>query len=158
MIRMDLIAIALSLTLISCNGQTNKHNSESSKITTGNPRTSIKVDKKYDDKGNLVKYDSSYSYYYSNIKDDKKLRDSIFNNFRNSFVDRYFFSRDPYFNKLFFEDSLLGFDFYRKDFFLNRFRNNMMKMDSLFRGMDSMKNDFFRKQFLLPSPLVAPRK
>ena len=43
-----------------------------------NPQTSIKVDKKYDSKGNLIKYDSTYSYYYSNIKDNKNLEDSIF--------------------------------------------------------------------------------
>ncbi len=46
----------------------------------------------------------------------------------------------------FFEDSLLKYDFYKKDFFYNRFRNNMERMDSLFRGMDEMKNDFFNKQ------------
>jgi hypothetical protein len=157
MIRMDLIAIALSVTLMSCNDQTSKQKGESNKIPA-NPQTSVKVDKKYDDKGNLIRYDSSYSYYYSNVKDDENLSDSIFNSFRNALGNIYFFSRDPYFNDLFFEDSLLKYDFYRKDFFLNRFQNNMRRMDNLFLGMDSLKNSFFSKQFMLPVPLIAPKK
>ncbi len=157
MMRMDLIAIALSITLMSCNGQTGKQKAKSDP-NEFNPQTNIKVDKKYDDKGNLISYDSTYSYYYSNVKDDKNLRDSIFNSFRNTFNSKYLFSKDPYFNNLFFVDSLLKYDFYRKDFFLNRFRNNMRRMDSLFWGMDSMKNSFFSRQFMQPGPLIAPRK
>jgi len=156
MIRHDLIAIAVSLALTSCNAQTN-----SEKSTTVNPesapQTSIKVDKKYDDKGNLIKYDSTYSYYYSNVKDNNKLKDSIYNDFRKNFNSNYFFSSDPYFKDFFFQDSLLKYDFYRKDFFTNRFRNNMRMMDSLFWSMDSLKNSFFNRQFEIPGPLVVPK-
>jgi len=153
---MDLIAIALSVTLISCNGQTGIQKGENAD-STATPRTNIKVDKEYDSRGNIIKYDSAYSYYYSNVKDDKILRDSIFNDFRKHFDKKYFFSRDPFFNSLFFQDSLLRYDFYRQDFFMNRFRNNMMMMDSLFWGMDSLKNNFFNKQFVTPGPLMVPR-
>jgi len=153
---MELIAIALSVTLISCNGQTGIQKGESVD-STATPRTNIKVDKEYDSSGNIIRYDSSYSYYYSNVKDDKILRDSIFNDFRKQFDKKYFFSRDPFFNSLFFQDSLLRYDFYRQDFFMNRFRNNMMMMDSLFWGMDSLKNNFFNKQFVTPGPLMVPR-
>jgi hypothetical protein len=153
---MDLIAIALSVTLISCNGQTNKK-SENDK-STAEPQTNIKVDKQYDSNGNLIKYDSSYSFYYSNIKDDKNMGDSIFSNFKSQFNRKYSFSTDPYFSDFFFQDSLLKYDFYKKDFFLNRFRNNMKMMDSLFWGMDSLKNSFFSKQFIVPGPLVVPGK
>ena len=152
---MDLIAIALSFTLISCNGQTKRQNGESVN-NKANPQTNIKVDKKYDDKGNLVKYDSTYSYYYSNVNGNNKLKDSILNNFKNYFNSNYFFSTSPYFNDFFFQDSLLNYDFYRKDFFMNRFRNNMRKMDSLFWSMDSLKNSFFKKQFMIPGPIKAP--
>jgi hypothetical protein len=156
MIRMDLIAIALSVALISCNGQTKKQNGESVN-SSAIPQTKVIVDKKYDDKGNLIKYDSTYSYYYSNVKDNKNLKDSILSNFKNQFNNKYFFSTDPYFNDFFFEDSLLKYDFYRKDFFVNRFRNNMRMMDSLFWGMDSLKNSFFNKQFMVPGPVKVPK-
>jgi hypothetical protein len=157
MIRIDKIVLALSVALISCNGQTNKEKSKSADVTS-NPQTSIKVDKKYDNNGNLIKYDSTYSYYYSNVKDNKNLKDSIFGNFMNHFNNKYFFSNDPYFSDFFFQDSLLKYDFYRKDFFTNRFRNNMRMMDSLFWGMDSLKNNFFNKQFKIPGPIRVPVK
>jgi hypothetical protein len=156
MIRNDIIAIALSIALISCNGQTNKEKSTSIN-PSGNPQTSIKVDKKYDSKGNLIKYDSTYSYYYSNVQDKKNLKDSVFNNFKSEFNRKYFFSRNPYFDDFFFQDSLLIYDFYRRDFFMNRFRNNMRMMDSLFWGMDSLKNCFFNRQFIIPAPIKTPK-
>jgi len=154
--RIASIAIALSVTLYSCNGQEGK--TKESKVASNIPQTNIKVDKQYDKNGNLIKYDSTYSYYYSNVQSDINLKDSILNNFKKQFNKRYFFSGDPFFNDLFFEDSLLMYDFYKKDFFLNRFRNNMRRMDSLFWGMDSLKNNFFNKQFTIPGPLKAPVK
>ena len=63
------------------------------------------------------------------------------------FEDRYPFSTKPYFDNLFFQDSLLHYDFYKKDFFYNRFRQNMQQMDRMFWEMDSIKNKFFMEQF-----------
>lgn len=144
MIRVILIAIAVSMTIQGCNGP----KKEVTKKTTENtPLTNIKVNKEYDKNGNLVKYDSSYSYYYSNIQGNNNLRDSILNNFKNHFNEKYFFSNQPYFNNFFFQDSLLGYDFYKKDFFFDRFKNNMSQMNTLFREMDSVKNEFFKDQF-----------
>jgi hypothetical protein len=84
------------------------------------------------------------------IKGDTLLGDSIFNRFRNHFNQSYFFSEDPFFSDFFFEDSLLLYDFYKDDFFSNRFRRDMERMDSIFRGMDSIKNQFFEQQFKEP--------
>jgi hypothetical protein len=153
--RMDLIAMLFAVTLISCSGQTNKKSEPDKNVAK--PQENIKVNKQYDSNGNLIKYDSTYSSYYSNIKDNKNKSDSIFNSFKDQFNKKYFFSNNPYFNDFFFQDSLLKYDFYKKDFFLNRFRNNMHKMDSLFWGMDSLKNNFFGKQFMVPGPLTVPK-
>lgn len=154
--RIGILVIVLSITLISCNGQNKKTNKE--ELTDKNlPQTNIKVDKKYDEDGNLVKYDSTYTYYYSNIEKDSTLTDSIFNNFKNIFNQHYFFSTNPFFNDLFFQDSLLKYDFYTEDFFRNRFRNNMLRMDSLFWGMDSLKNKFFNQQFKETDKLKMPK-
>jgi hypothetical protein len=138
-----LAVLAVSIALSGCNGQTmNKEN----KPKTTVPQTNIKVNKEYDKNGNLIRFDSSYSSYYSNIKGDSVLKDSIFNNFKSRFNNSYFFSNQPYFKDFFFADSLLKYDFYKKDFFYNRFRQNIDRMDSLFRGMDIVKNDFFNSQ------------
>jgi hypothetical protein len=139
--------LAIIMTFTSCNGQTkNKDNLSKNNL----PQTNIKVSKEYDKNGNIVRYDSTYSSYYSDIKGDSLLRDSIFHNFTDHFNEKYFFSEHPYFKDFFFQDSLLKYDFYKKDFFYDRFRNNMERMDSLFREMDIMKNDFFRKQTIPP--------
>ena len=144
--------IAVSLIFSGCNGQEvkkekNKNNTDSTLISGNQPKEDIKVNKEYDKDGNLIRYDSTYTYYYSNIDGNKTVGDSIFNNFRSMFEDRYPFSTKPYFDNLFFEDSLLHYDFYKKDFFHDRFMQNMQRMDRLFGEMDSIKNKFFMEQF-----------
>jgi len=143
--RVVIIAIAVFLALNSCSGQTGKTENENSGKSNV-PKTNIKVKKEYDDHGNLIRYDSTYSYVYSNLENDSTLRDSVLNNFRKHFNENYFFSNEPYFNDLFFQDSLLRYDFFKKDFFLNRFKFNSERMDKLFEEMDSVKNSFFRQQ------------
>lgn len=53
----------------------------------------------------------------------------------------------PYFNDSFSEDGLLKYDFYKNDFFHERFMNNMQQMERLFWEMDSIKNKFSMEQF-----------
>lgn len=142
--RISLIVLAFILILSSCNGQSVKEKKETADKNL--PKTDIKVNKEYDKDGNLIRYDSTYSYFYSNILNDTILGDSIFSNFKNQFNQQYFFSQKPYFNDFFFQDSLLKYDFYKNDFFSNRFKNNMQQMDKLFMEMDSIKNYYFQQQ------------
>ena len=144
--------VLFSLVLTGCNGQNNNKANDIKYDTTTQiqPKTDIRVDKKYDENGNLIRYDSTYSYYYSNIQKDTILRDSIFNNFRNHLDGFYNFSSDPFFNDFFFQDSLLQYDFYNNDFFIERFRKNQERMNKLLFDMDSIKNNFFYKQFKEP--------
>lgn len=149
MIRKGIYVLAMSLILSGCNGQIKKDNNGLSADTI-QPKTDIRVNKEYDENGNLVRYDSSYSSYYSNIEGNTLLGDSIFNNFKNHFNQRYLFSDESFFDDYFFEDSLLYYDFYKNDFFSNRFRRNMEYMDQLFLEMDSIKNRFYYKHFPKP--------
>jgi hypothetical protein len=142
--RIGYLTIAFLLCLGSCNGQSVKEKKETADKNL--PKTDIKVNKEYDKDGNLIRYDSTYSYFYSNILNDTILGDSIFSNFKNQFNQQYFFSQKPYFNDFFFQDSLLKYDFYKNDFFSNRFKNNMQQMDKLFMEMDSIKNYYFQQQ------------
>ncbi|MGJ1335760.1 hypothetical protein ACR784_07905 [Sphingobacterium multivorum] len=121
--------------------------SDTTLILGNQPKEDIKVNKEYDENGYLIRYDSTYTYYYSNIEGDEIVADSIFNNFRNMFENNYSFSTMPYFNDLFFEDSLLKYGFYKNDFFHERFMNNMQQMERLFWEMDSIKNKFSMEQF-----------
>lgn len=149
-ILLSLVLFAFALT--SCNGQNNDktNNRDTTAISQTKPKTDIKVNKEYDKDGNLVRFDSTYSYYYSNIENDTILADSIFNSFRKNFNEQFNFYNDPFFNELFFQDSLIKYDFYRKDFFDKRFRYNQEHINKLFFEMDSLKNLFFNKQFKEP--------
>jgi hypothetical protein len=137
--------LAISLIFFGCNGQTLIKGKGNEKKQS-EPKIDIKVNKEYDKNGNLIQFDSTYSYFYSNIENNKNARDSIFNHFKKQFNEKYFFSKEPFFNDFFFEDSLLFYDFYKKDFFFNRFKNNMRKMDRLFLEMDSLKDSYYKKQ------------
>lgn len=139
--------------MMGCNGESDHKNTLDAKDSI-KPNSNIKVNKEFDKDGNLIRYDSAYSYYYSNIGNDSARLDSVFNSFKKRFNQEYSFAEDPLFKSFFFEDSLLQYDFYKKDFFSNRYRNNMGHIDSLFREMDLMKNNFFRKQ---PESLVPKR-
>lgn len=146
MIRIGIITLALSFCIAGCNGQI-KQDITDTKTDSTKPKTDIRVNKEYDENGSLIRYDSSYSYYYSNIENEPLAGDSIFTDFQTYFNKRYSFSNEPFFDHYFFEDSLLHYDFYKHDFFSNRFRRNMLQMDQLFWEMDSLKNFFFYGQF-----------
>ena len=107
------------------------------------PKVSIKVNRRYDEKGKLIGFDSTYSSYYSNIKGDTSRMDSLmqgfdsyFNRNRSSFFDNRF-------NNLFFNDSMRYPDFFHNDFFLRRYELNDAYMRGMMERMDSMKNQFF---------------
>lgn len=123
------------------NGQ--KENQDS--LSTSQPQTKIIVNKEFDDKGNLVKFDSSYSYYYSNMENDSTFRDTVYHSFQNKFFNSLPNIQRPFLEDMFFEDSLLTYDFYKDDFFSKRFQFNNKRFEKLFEKMDSVKNKFYNK-------------
>ncbi|RLD59514.1 MAG: hypothetical protein DRJ01_11210 [Bacteroidetes bacterium] len=142
-----ILFIAVTLILSSCNGQEKQIKNDKLSGFKNEPKEDIRVNKEYDKDGNLIRYDSTYTYFYSNIENDSITEDSIFNNFKKLFYLQYPFSHKSYFNDLFFEDSLMKYDFYKKDFFTERFRKNMEQTERMFQEMDSLKNQFFNQQF-----------
>ena len=107
-----------------------------------NPKIDVKVNKEYDKNGNIIKYDSIYSYFYSNINDTNSI-DTVFNNFYSLFEKSSPDLINNYFDNVFFNDSLLKYDFFKNDFFSKRFELNREYFNRLFWEMDSIKNSFF---------------
>ncbi len=142
----NLILMFVSLFILSAcsNGQIYPKKSVK-KDSLFKPETNVKVNKEYDDEGNLIRYDSTYTSFYSNIEKNNTLADSIFNNFKLDFKSQFPFSDKSYFNDLFFIDSLLKYDFYKHDFFNQRFNMNRSGIEDLFREMDSIKNKYYKK-------------
>ena len=142
-----ILILAVTLIFSGCKGQENKLENNKLSDAKNAPKEDIIVNKQYDEDGNLTKFDSTYTYFYSNIDNDTIAEDSIFTDFRKMFEFQYPFSYNPLFNNFFFQDSLMQYDFYKEDFFSERFRQNMKQTEKLFQEMDSVKNKFFMEQF-----------
>jgi hypothetical protein len=120
-----------------------KNNSVNAKDSLNKPQVNIKVNRRYDDKGNMIGFDSTYSSYYSNVKGDTTQMDSLMTSF-----DRYFnlnhsnfFGNE--FKPLFFNDSLRYPDFFHQDYFMKRYELNDQYMRNMMQRMDSIKNKFY---------------
>lgn len=113
------------------------------------PQVNIRVNKQYDDKGNVKQYDSSYSYSYTGTAGKGMVLpdDSVFSRFRSYFYKNSTGFMSPWYNSVFFNDSLLKYDFFNDDFFRRRFEMNNMQFDKMFRQMDSLKKRFMESNY-----------
>jgi hypothetical protein len=116
---------------------------------TANPKTSVTVNKKYDDKGNLLRYDSTYSYSYRSPGGRHATigADTLYRHFHSYYLGNY----DSLFNKklgdVFFNDSLYKYDFLQPDYFSKRFELNESYLKNLLRQMDSIKTDYMKREY-----------
>ena len=109
------------------------------------PKVDIKVNRHYDDQGNLIGFDSTYSSYYSNIKGDTGKMDSLMRGFDMFFNRNHSSFFNKQFDPLFFRDSLRYPDFFHKDFFLKRYELNDWYFRDVMKRMDSIKNKFYEE-------------
>ena len=134
----------------SCNGfPQKKEKTETSMIyrnEKGKPEVTIKVNKHFDKKGNLVSFDSIYTSYYSSSTVNKNMMDSLVQEFKKPFSEQFPLANDGYFKTLFFTDSLVNGDFFHKDFFRKRMELNDEYMRKMVEQMDEYKNEFFKIQ------------
>jgi len=138
----------LALLLSSCDrdsrGQTAdlKKNQNDSVIK---PKVDIKVNRRFDEKGNMIGFDSTYTSYYTNMSGDTAGMDSLMGSF-----DRYFKADHPlffknHFDPLFFNDSTRYPDFFHDDYFMRRYELNDQYMRGMMQQMDSIKNKFYKE-------------
>ena len=152
-----LLSVLLLAFIIGCNAQSNQKisKSDTTNHTENTPKVTYKVNKNFDDKGNLISYDSSSVWSYSsnggthNIEADsvmvafKKQFDSGFPAiFRNNFGD-------PMWN-----DSFFYRDFTSSDYFMQKWQHHYFNMESMMRQMDSLRNSFIINRYPGLSPIV----
>jgi len=145
------VLASLPLMLTSCQKSTMGQDSVSSiedTISAVKPKVNIKVNKHYDDKGNVIGFDSTYTSYYSNIQRNTGRMDSLMQNFDTYFNRKHSDFFKDQFQSLFFTDSLLpiaiGTDFFHNDFFLKRYELNDSYFRDVMNRMDSIKNHFYK--------------
>ena len=146
----NVIAILFILAITGCKGQ-EKEKEEVSKgqqqEMAQEPKGQWEVHKEYDDLGNLIKYDSIYTYAYSNMEGDsiKINLDSLMDSFRGYFDDKVTFDWKKNFSYFPKTDSLFMKDFFKEDYFLNNWQEHHSDIENMMKKMDSVRNVFLRK-------------
>jgi len=137
-----------SFLLISCNAQEKSKDKTKTSKETIQPKIDYKVNKEYDENGNLIRLDSTYTYYYSNIDKDAMMNDSIVKKFYKHFKGQSPFT-DSFFDDFFKQDDYLEDEFFKQDFFRGNIKRNQEMMNKMLQRMDSIKNNFLLDEFPL---------
>lgn len=140
----------LSAGMVACQDKNSvqEKNSQTGQLKTDSaskPKVDIKVNRHYDDKGNMIGFDSTYSRYYSSVDGDTSQMDSMFKEFNTYFNKQHQALFNNRFDNLFFNDSLMYPDFFHDDFFTQRYRLNDHYFRDMMSKMDSVKNNFYRE-------------
>lgn len=147
------VAVGIFITMASCHEKTNGQNSADRKKnptsivqdSLNKPKVNIKVNRRFDDKGNMIGFDSTYSSFYSNMKGDTIKMDSMMHSFDSYFNRNHSSFFNKQFDPLFFNDSLRYPDFFNRDFFLKRYELNDEYLRGMMNRMDSIKNRFYQE-------------
>ena len=148
------LLLAVALLSINCSGQKSEYKKvEITEIEK--PKGSWKVDKEFDENGNLIKYDSIYSWSSSNNMEGLWAmdRDSLMRSFKSKFSKNYSRLEHQGFENMFSEDYLFSKYFFNDDFFGSDFGTDFMDIDQITQDLLSRQKQFLEKyqsEFVLP--------
>jgi hypothetical protein len=119
------------------------------------PEGTWKVDKEFDENGNLIRYDSIYSWSSSAKFDNRSLsdKDSMIQSFKSRIFTNYSGFENQGFSPIFSQDSLFNKRFFNDDFFGSNFGNDFMDIDKLRQQMIAKQKKFLEKyqsEFMKP--------
>jgi hypothetical protein len=140
-----------ALLSLSCNGQKNEAKQaeikESNKKVVEQPKGTWKVDKEFDENGNLIRYDSIYSWSSSSQFDDLSSldRDSLMQSFKSRFFTNFSEFENQGFEDVFSQDSLFSKRFFNDDFFGSDFGKDYMDIDEFTQQMIERQKRFLEK-------------
>lgn len=139
----------------SCNAQEDKDNKLSQnndpELAEVKPKENWKVNKEFDEDGNLIRLDSTYTWSFSS--DGKEISpgtvDSLMNSFRLRLNSNYpsMFNDDLF--GFFTHDSIGASSFFQEDFFMKNWQNRMEEMEKMIQRSDSIHKEYldeFRKK------------
>ncbi|WP_299248650.1 hypothetical protein [uncultured Lacinutrix sp.] len=149
----------VGLLSVSCKGQENEtkiiEQEDNKTDTVKEPEGTWKVDKEFDENGNLIRYDSIYSWSSNNKFDNLSLsdRDSLMQTFKSRFFSNYSQFENQEFEDVFSQDSLFSKHFFNDDFFGSDFGNDFMDIDKLTQQIIARQKKFLEKyqsEFIKP--------
>ncbi|NNE75884.1 MAG: hypothetical protein HKN31_02300 [Pricia sp.] len=138
---------------INCNAQGNKEednlnkHQDSTEQMAETPKGTWKVDKEFDEEGNLIRYDSIYSWSSDDDWDRlvQKSPDSLLQSFQSRFYRNFSKFDNQRFGNLFADDSLFTKRFFAHDFFDSEFGEDFMDIDRIRERMESMQQKFLER-------------
>lgn len=159
-----MLSLFVAILALGCNAQETKNKApkDSDLTIDENPKGSWKVNREFDEAGNLIRYDSIYS--YSSDDTFKGLstidQDSLIQSMRSRFDKHFKGFGWSNFDDLYPQDSLLDKDFFNEDFFDTEFGKDFMQLDQMHERMDDMHQRFmerYRSAFKRRDSLVEPK-
>ena len=135
---------------LSCNAQENKKEATLQKDSIAQvepPKGTWKVDKEFDENGNLIRYDSIYSWSSTDNLGELAQRnpDSLLQSFRSKFYRNFSHIDNQRFGDLFSDDSLFTKKFFDNDFFDSDFGEDFMDIDRIRKRMETMQQRFLER-------------
>jgi len=154
-----ILLFIVSLLTVSCKGQeteTKKVKKEKNQTNiVKEPKGTWKVEKEFDENGNLIRFDSIYSWSsnhkYDNLSSFDK--DSLMQSFKSNFFTNFSRFENEGFEDIFSQDSLFSKHFFNDDFFGSNFGNDLMDIDKLRQQMIDRQKKFLEKyqsEFIKP--------
>lgn len=156
-----MLFLFVAILATSCNAQDTENSSKNSsdletkKDSLHKPKGNWKVNKEVDENGNIIRYDSIYSWSSSgNIKDIES--DSIFNQMHSMMQKRFSMLQSPRLNGFSEHDSIMkqffSDDFFKDDFFSNAVPSGFPNMNAIMEQMEAMRQNFFndRHRYIIP--------
>tara|TARA_R110002049_G_scaffold69429_1_gene179886 strand:- start:207 stop:671 length:465 start_codon:yes stop_codon:yes gene_type:complete len=150
----------VGLLSVSCKGQ----ESETKKVEKEKNQTNIveepkgtwKVEKEFDENGNLIRYDSIYSWSSNDKFDHLSLsdKDSLMQSFKSRFFTNFSRFENEGFEDVFSQDSLFSKRFFKEDFFESPFGKDFMDIDKIRQQMIERQKKFLEKY---QSELIKPK-
>ncbi len=148
------LAFAVALSFTSCNAQEKKENAGNNDTAMkkkteiqNEPRGTWKVNKELDENGNLIRYDSIYTYSYGNVNGKEippQKMDSAMASFKKYMQERMPRSFSQGMMNPFLSDSL-NENFFERGFFENHWEDFFPEMQQQLRQMDSLHQKFFQQ-------------
>ena len=155
------IAFTMMLVLLvaACSGQEKQRDkSEEVQRAMKEPKERTEVHREYDEFGNLIEYDSTYLWSYSNMAGDsiRVNLDSVMDAFRSHFENQIPYLGMQGFRYFPKHDSLLMNDFFDEDYYFKNWEDSHDDFEKMMHRMDSMRNSFLEE--LYPGLLESQKK
>ena len=146
----------VALLAASCDAQEHKNSDlaqNNDRTLKQEPKGTWKVDKEVDENGNIIKYDSIYSWSSQNNRHilTPEQMDSIMGDFRAAFGERFGDFNGEDFSGFFNRDSLFTKEFFGEDFMNGDFGMDFSNFEDLREHMETMRQHFMDKQPLIPA-------